>query len=190
MCAHPAPSPRPREPARSSCSRLGCTSRLIQDRRSARGRRAAPRSPEDRDDTDTRTRSPRSPPRRGAPSSCRAPGLAHAPSGRLGHPEGTVSGGSRRRSAPLANPLPQGWPGFFSPPPEAWDSARGRPPQRGGRPLVGRPCPLGPRTHCRMTCDPWGRSRNSSSTSSLRIRMQPRLTSPPTPSGSLVPWIP
>ena len=38
-----------------------------------------------------------------------------------------------------------------------------------------------------MTSAPRGRISNSSFTSSLRIRMQPRLTSPPTPLGSEVP---
>ena len=61
-----------------------------------------------------------------------------------------------------------------------------RRPQRGGRPS-GRPCHSG-QDHRRMTAPPGQAER--SPTSSLRIRTQPRLTSPPTPSGSFVPWIP
>ena len=90
---------------------------------------------------------------------------------------------ARPRSAPpsssptdraASSPLPRAAPFKLRP---------SRPP-----PLEG--CEGQTRQRWMMTSAPRGRISNSSFTSSFRIRMQPRLTSPPTPLGSDVPWMP
>lgn len=113
------------------------------------------------------------------------------------------AGGSRRRLRPSVDlPEPQGAGQGRLPSERHRSGERGRaaPAPTGRRPTARRVIQPTGRRHTAppgrgpqrwmMTSAPRGRISNSAFTSSLRIRMQPRLTSPPTPLGSEVPWMP